>query len=97
MGLFASPAKPWLASHVKARTERPGVVRMKSEGGDAVMLGVPMDAETELNQLVEEVKAEIERRKAQGLNVPDVRALIKEKLGNANLPGIDKEKIKKEL
>jgi hypothetical protein len=70
---------------------------MKSEGGDAVMLGVPMDAETELNQLVEEVKAEIERRKAQGLNVPDVRALVKEKLGNVNLPGIDKEKIKKEL
>jgi lysophospholipid acyltransferase len=97
MGLFASPAKPWLAARVKARTERPGITRMKSDGGDAVMLGVPVDAERELNELVEEVRAEIEKRRAQGKVVPDVRALVKEKLGNVSLPGIDKETLKKEL
>jgi lysophospholipid acyltransferase len=96
-GFFASPAKPWLASRVKARMERPGIVRMKSDTGDGVMLGVPVDVEKELNELVAEVKAEIDRRKAMGMTVPDVRALVKEKLSNVNLPGVDKEKVKKEL
>jgi lysophospholipid acyltransferase len=94
MGFLASPAKPWLAARVKARTERPGMERMKSDTGDQVMLGVPVDAEKELNEIVTEVKAEIERRKAQGINVPDVRALVREKLGSISA---EKGTEKKEL
>jgi hypothetical protein len=94
MGFFASPAKPWLSARVKARIERPGMARLKSDTGDHVMLGVPVDAEKELNEIVSEVKAEIERRKSQGINVPDVRALVREKLGSRSA---ERRSEKKEL
>lgn len=66
---------------------------MKSDAGDGVMLGVPVDAEKELNELVDEVKAEIERRKKAGLTIPDIRTLIKEKLSAVGAPAVDKAKI----
>jgi hypothetical protein len=81
MALFASPARAFLSGRIKARMERPEMVRSRSEGGsDQVMFGVPIDAEAELQELVTEVRGEIERRRALGLQVPDVRALVKEKL-----------------
>jgi lysophospholipid acyltransferase len=80
MALFASPVKGILAKKVKAMQPRPGMERVKSEGGPDVMLGVPADPEKELQDISAEIKAEIDRRKSQGLPVPDVRVLVNQKL-----------------
>jgi lysophospholipid acyltransferase len=81
MAFFASPAKAFLSKRVKALS-RPGVQRIKSDGPD-VMLGVPGDPEKEITDISTEIKAEIERRKTQGLSVPDVKTLVNEKLRQA--------------
>jgi lysophospholipid acyltransferase len=78
MAFFYSPAKAILAKKIKAMA-RPGVRRVKSDQPD-VMLGVPGDPEKELQDITAEIKAEIERRKKEGLSIPDVRALVNEKL-----------------
>jgi hypothetical protein len=78
MALFASPVKGILAKRVKALS-RPGLQRIKSDGPD-VMLGIPGDPEKELQEISAEIQAEIERRKAAGQSVPDVKALVEEKL-----------------
>lgn len=43
-------------------------------------LGMPDDPEREVDEIVKEVKAEIERRRAEGIQLPDVRVLIRQKL-----------------
>ena len=78
LALFASPVKGMLAKKIKAM-QRPGVQRIKSDGPD-VMLGVPADPEKEIHDITEEIKAEIERRRKEGLAVPDVRTLVNEQL-----------------
>lgn len=52
-------------------------------------LGMPDDPEKEVDEIVREVKAEIERRRAEGLKMPDVRELIRQKLeeGREGLTG----------
>jgi len=74
-----SPGKAWLQSQVKKRTvaPRPGMERMKSVERMPT-LGMPDDPEKEIEEIVIEVKAEIERRKKDGIKVPDVRELIKQ-------------------
>ncbi|KAF2666381.1 MBOAT family protein [Microthyrium microscopicum] len=82
MAVFASPVRGILSSKSKARMERPGIARTRSDASGAhdVMFGVPVDAEAELQELVDEVRSEIERRKALGLQVPNVKALVQERL-----------------
>jgi len=81
-GFFNSPAKPYLSKQLKARAERPELLRLKSEGGEGqVLFGVPDDAEKEIQEIAREVRAEIERRKKEGLNVPDLQTLVRQKLG----------------
>src|ERR1700753_1954261 len=81
MAFFASPAKGILVQRLKARMERPELARAKSDSGnDQVMFGVPVDAEAELQEIVAEVRAEIEKRSKEGMPLPDVRALVRETL-----------------
>jgi lysophospholipid acyltransferase len=102
MVFFASPAKGYLLKRLRARMERPELLRTKSEGGEHdVMLGLPMDAESELQEIIAEVRAEIEKRKREGMQIPDVRALVREKVSQAKAElerrGVNVEKMKKEL
>lgn len=80
MAFFASPASRMLSQRLTARMERPELARAKSDSGDQVMLGVPVDAEAELQEIVTEVRSELERARRDGVQVPDVRALVREKL-----------------
>jgi lysophospholipid acyltransferase len=92
-GFFASPAKAFLVRELKkrnpenaangkdAKAERPAVTRSDS-GEKADMrttLGVPNDPELEVDDILREVKKEIEARKRKGLKV-DAREVMKEKL-----------------
>jgi lysophospholipid acyltransferase len=105
MAFFASPAKAMLSSRLKARMERPEIARTKSfHSEDQQVVWVPMDAERELQEIVAEVRAEIEKRRKEGLQVPDVRSLVREKLaavsGGGDVVGRVKEsleEVKKEL
>lgn len=74
-----SPGKPWLQSQVKRRTgvAKPEMARIKSVERMPT-LGMPDDPEKEIDEIVREVKAEIERRKKEGIKVPDVRELIQQ-------------------
>ena len=74
-----SPGKAWLQSQVKKHTgaARPVMERIKSVERMPT-LGMPDDPEKEIDEIVREVKAEIERRKKDGIKVPDVRELIKQ-------------------
>lgn len=78
--------------------ERPELARTVSDGGDQeVMFGVPVDAEKELQQIAQEVRKEIEKRKREGLTIPDVRTLVREKLNQIELRAPENvELIKKE-
>ena len=78
--------------------ERPELARTVSDGGEhEVMFGVPIDAEKELQQIAQEVRKEIERRKREGLTIPDVRTLVREKLSQIELKAPENvELIKKE-
>lgn len=103
MAFFSSPAKGFLIKRLNARMERPELHRTKSENGGEhdVMLGLPIDAEAELQEIVAEVRAEIEKRKREGMQVPDVRALVREKVGQAKAElerrGVNVETMKKEM
>jgi lysophospholipid acyltransferase len=78
---FQSPAKPFLIKQLKARSSRPDLHRVKSDASEGeVLFGVPVDAEKELQEIVAEVRQELERRKREGLELPDIRALVKEKV-----------------
>jgi lysophospholipid acyltransferase len=84
-----SPGKVWLQSQVKKRmgAVKPEMERMKS-AERMPTLGMPADPEKEIDEIVREAKAEIERRKKEGIKVPDVRELIKQILEE------DKEEMK---
>jgi lysophospholipid acyltransferase len=96
---FASPGRAWLKARLQARMQRPELARARSDMGEGqVLFGVPDDAEKELQQIAADVKREIERRRKAGLKVPDVRTLIREKLGQAELKAPENvEQVKKEL
>jgi len=66
---------------------KPEMERMKS-AERMPTLGMPADPEKEIDEIVREAKAEIERRKKEGIKVPDVRELIKQILEE------DKEEMK---
>jgi lysophospholipid acyltransferase len=80
-GFLQSPGKAWLQSRVKKRTgvAKPEMERIKSVERMPT-LGISDDPEKEIDEIVKEVKAEIERRRKEGIKVPDVRELIKQKL-----------------
>ncbi|KAF1983408.1 MBOAT-domain-containing protein [Aulographum hederae CBS 113979] len=93
-----SPGKAVLQKRVAKHTsaaERPGFKREGSttsvkdrdqEGSmgrtGGMTLGVPDDPEREVQEIVEEVKREIERRKKMGETVPDLGKMVEERLGN---------------
>jgi lysophospholipid acyltransferase len=96
---FASPGRAWLQQRLNARMERPELTRTTSDVGDhEVMFGVPVDAEKELQQIAQEVRKEIAKRKREGLTIPDVRTLVREKLGQIELKAPENvEQLKKEM
>jgi lysophospholipid acyltransferase len=77
LAFLQSPGKAWLQSQVKKRTgtAKPAMERIKSVERMPT-LGMPDDPEKEIDEIVREVKAEVERRKKEGIKVPDVRELI---------------------
>jgi len=89
-GFLQSPGRKWLQEQVKKRTgaEKPGLERVKSVERMPT-LGMPDDPERAVDEIVQEVKAEIERRRAEGIQLPDVRELIRQKLeeGREGLTG----------
>jgi len=76
-----SPGKAWLQSQVKKRTGTTKPVMERTTSLERMpTLGMPDDLEKEIDEIFKEVKAEIERRRKEGIKVPDVRELIKQKL-----------------
>jgi len=90
-----SPGRPWLAAQLKKRNgenTKPAMQRMEShdsnrmpEGGT---LGLPDDPEKELQEMVREVREEIERRRRRGSNVPDVKAVVQQKIEEFRRKGV---------
>ncbi|KAF2404652.1 putative MBOAT family protein [Trichodelitschia bisporula] len=79
-----SPAKLAVVKRLKMRNQPGGIQRAASAevlpGGT---LGLPDDPEKEVEDMVVEVRAEIERMKREGrgsIDVPDVRAMVQERL-----------------
>lgn len=85
-----SPGRAWLQAQVKKRTGagKPEMERVASVERMPT-LGMPDDPEREVDEIVKEVKKEIERRRAEGIQLPDVRELIRQKLedGREGLTG----------
>lgn len=88
VGFLFSPAKLQLIKALKKRNgeEKPGIKRTKSVESikreeENNILGVPNDPERELNEIVREVREEIESRQRRGSSVEnlDVRKLVEEK------------------
>jgi lysophospholipid acyltransferase len=91
MGFLASPAKALVVKRLKAY-QKPGLSRTDSRDNiqRAPTLGVPDDPERTIDEIVAEVKAEVQRRKKEGVEIPDVRELIREKLEELKLSQIKK-------
>jgi lysophospholipid acyltransferase len=88
---LASPGKKLLAKRVRAYTgasssssSRPGIKRNESmESLQGATMGIPVDPERELDELVEEVLEELRRRTGQmeiRVDAPEVKKLVQEKL-----------------
>jgi lysophospholipid acyltransferase len=88
---LASPGKKVLSKRVRAYTgasgapaSRPGMKRNESmESLQGATLGIPVDPERELDELVEEVLEEL-RRRTGGLEIkiepPELKKLVEEKV-----------------
>jgi lysophospholipid acyltransferase len=87
---LASPGKKILAKRVRAYTgatssaSRPGIKRNESmESLQGATMGIPVDPERELDELVEEVLEELRKRTGQTeirVDAPEVKKLVQEKL-----------------
>ena len=86
-GLFSSPAKAYLTKELKKRNPevttgkegRPSLERTESKDSMRTTLGVPNDPEREVDEIVAEVKKEIETLKKRGVHVKgddDVQRLV---------------------
>lgn len=81
--LIASPLKKQLQKRVKSYTTRPGMQRSESvEQFQGAMLGVPVDPGAEFDEMVEEIVAEVNRRR-DGVELPsqeELRTQVRETL-----------------
>ena len=86
-GLFSTPAKAYLVKELKKRNpelaagkeSRPGLERTESKDSMRTTLGVPNDPEREVDEIVAEVKKEIETLKKRGVHVrsdDDIQRLV---------------------
>ncbi|KAL9093261.1 MAG: hypothetical protein Q9165_004002 [Trypethelium subeluteriae] len=95
LGFLASPGKSYLQKEIKKRTTRPKVERVQSQDSQPV-LGLPSDPEKEVNEAIEEIKQELEKRKQDGQPITndfkkvvednlrardDVRKVVEDKFG----------------
>lgn len=71
--------KPQLERHVS-----PDSAKMPPGG----TLGLPDDPEKEFQDLVKEVQEEVAKRKRRGSNVPDVKAVLQQKIEEFKRKGI---------
>lgn len=62
---LASPGKQWLQSKVQKKNSRPTLVRSDSQDGHPT-LGLPNDPGQEWDNMVDEIRQEIEIRKQRG-------------------------------
>lgn len=85
-----SPGKAYLRNELKKRTAGStssvdGEIKLERIRSEAAslrkepMLGLPDDPEKEFDEIVAEVKAEIDRRRRRGSNVPPIQDLLKQK------------------
>lgn len=81
VSFLSSPAKGILVKRLKAY-QKPGLHRTDSRESlqRAPTLGVPDDPEREIDEIIKEVKQEIERRRREGVKIEDVKEVIREKL-----------------
>lgn len=96
MGFLASPGRPWLQKQLAVRNgTRPGMSRTASTESirAGTTLGLPDDPEREVEEIVAEVRKEIETRRQRGMSVDlDVRKLVEEKM--KDLQGLRERKAK---
>ena len=75
-----TPGKQWLQNEVKKRN-KPSLARADSQDGHPT-LGLPNDPGKEWDEMVDEIKAEIDIRRKKGQPMtPDLRRAAREKLG----------------
>ena len=72
MAFFASPAKAALRKRVEARSGSSGTAIPRSASteslvGQAPVLGLSADPQREIDEMVEEIKVEVEKRRAAGI------------------------------
>lgn len=76
LAFFASPGKQWLRGQLESRTRAAGVKMVRSLSTDSVngtssgrdrgpLLGLSQDPEKDVEEIVSEIKAEVERVKAE--------------------------------
>ena len=86
MAFFASPAKSYLIGQLKRRN-RPHVPRtVSSEAVRPPTLGLPNDPERDLDEVIQEIKAEIESHRKSGIAVTmptgeELKLAIEQKIG----------------
>lgn len=95
MVFFASPAKPWLIKHLNARQKDAKMQQQQRQGQQQPTLppehpimggGLPNDPGKELDDVVREIKEEVEARRKRGASVTlprgqDMKAAVENKLG----------------
>ncbi|KAL9080461.1 MAG: hypothetical protein Q9157_000775 [Trypethelium eluteriae] len=81
LGFLASPGKSYLQNEIKKRSTRPKLSRVQSQDSQPV-LGLPSDPEKEVNEAIEEIKQELERRKQDGQPITnDFKKAVEDNLG----------------
>lgn len=91
MAFFASPAKSWLINRLKERND-PVLQRTASqESLNHPMMGLPNDPGQEFDDIVREVREEVEARRRRGSRKSDsfsfnqdVKAAVQERLGQSS-------------
>jgi lysophospholipid acyltransferase len=87
MVFFASPAKAYLVKQVKRRSSRPRMARsVSTESIPPTTLGLPNDPEQDLDEVVQEIKSEIESRRRRGsvVTMPtgeELKIAVEQKIG----------------
>ncbi|KAI9697929.1 MAG: lysophospholipid acyltransferase [Candelina mexicana] len=88
MAFFASPAKPWLIKELRKRNA-PAIQRTGShESLNHPMMGLPNDPGQEFDEIVKEVREEVDARRRRGSRKSDsvsfdqdIKAAVQERLG----------------
>ncbi|KAK4691299.1 lysophospholipid acyltransferase, partial [Lecanoromycetidae sp. Uapishka_2] len=87
MAFFASPAKPWLIQKLKTRNQHALQPKQQEKAEHPIVgLGLPDDPAGDIDEIVEEIREEVEarRKRGQSINMPtgaELRAIVESKLG----------------